>query len=84
MLSEIQRKTLEIEKKQAELNALQSQINPHFLFNTLDSIRMRSVLKNELETAEIIKYLTRTLRRLIYWGNDITTVEEEIGFVEDF
>lgn len=84
MLSEIQRKTLEVEKKQAELNALQSQINPHFLFNTLDSIRMRSVLKNELETAEIIKYLTRTLRRLIYWGNDITTVEEEIGFVEDF
>ncbi|WAM33244.1 sensor histidine kinase [Caldicellulosiruptor morganii] len=84
MLSEIQRKTLEIEKKQAEINALQSQINPHFLFNTLDSIRMRSVLKNEYETAEIIKYLTRTLRRLIYWGNDITTVEEEIGFVEDF
>lgn len=84
MLSEIQRKTLEVEKKQAEINALQSQINPHFLFNTLESIRMRSVLKNELETAEIIKYLTRTLRRLIYWGNDITTVEEEIAFVEEF
>ena len=84
MLSEIQKKTLEVEKKQAEINALQSQINPHFLFNTLDSIRMRSVLKNELETAEIIKYLTRTLRRLIYWGNDITTVQEEINFVEDF
>lgn len=54
MLSEIQRKTLEIEKKQAELNALQSQINPHFLFNTLDSIRMRSVLKTSLRQLRLL------------------------------
>ncbi|MEZ0536456.1 sensor histidine kinase [Caldicellulosiruptoraceae bacterium PP1] len=84
MLAKIQRQNLEIERKQAEINALQSQINPHFLFNTLESIRMRSIIKNEKETAEIIKYLTKTLRRLIYWGNDVITIEDELKFIDEF
>jgi len=84
MMAKIQRQNLEIERKQAEINALQAQINPHFLFNTLESIRMRCLIKNEKETAEIIKYLTRTLRRLIYWGEDTVTIEEEAKFIEEF
>lgn len=35
--------SLEISKKQAELNALQSQLNPHFIFNALESIRMHGI-----------------------------------------
>jgi len=82
--SNIQKKNLQIERKQAQVNALQSQINPHFLFNSLETIRMRSVLKNETETADIIKSLSKTFRKLIHWSSDLVSIEEEIGFIEDF
>lgn len=80
----LKQKNLEIAKKQAELNALQSQINPHFLFNTLETIRMRSLLKSEAETADIIKNLSKMLRRSLNWNDDLVTISEEISFTEDF
>lgn len=73
-----------LEKKQAELNALQSQMNPHFLYNTLESIRMRSVEKGEKETAEMIKRLTRSFQRLIRFRQEWVTVAEEVSFIKDF
>ncbi len=82
--ADIQKKNLELERKQAELNALQSQIKPHFLFNTLESIRMRSIIKNEFETASIIKYLSRTFRKMLIWGNDLISVKVELESIEDY
>ena len=82
--ADIQRKNLELERQQAQLNSLQSQINPHFLFNTLETIRMRSIVKGETETAEIIKYLSKTFRRALSWDNDMITVKEEVEFAENF
>ncbi len=82
--ADIQKKNLELERKQAELNALQSQINPHFLFNTLESIRIRSLMKNETETAEIVKSLSKTFRRMLVWGNDLITVRSEIEYIKDY
>ncbi|NYC70397.1 two-component system sensor histidine kinase YesM [Clostridium beijerinckii] len=58
-----EKQRLELAKKQAELKALQSQVNPHFMFNTLESIRMRSLIKGEDETAEIIENLSALLRK---------------------
>ncbi|OPJ56609.1 sensor histidine kinase [Clostridium oryzae] len=80
----LQKKNLEIEQRQAQINALQSQINPHFLFNVLESIRMRSVIKKETETAQIIKYVSKMFRRLLQWRNDMITVKEEMDYIEDF
>jgi two-component system, sensor histidine kinase YesM len=74
----IQKQELELEKKDAQLKALQSQINPHFLFNVLETIRMRSVLKDEIETAEIIKYLAQLLRTSISWEEDWVTIKKEL------
>ncbi|WP_195263377.1 histidine kinase [Clostridium sp. 1001275B_160808_H3] len=79
-----EKKILQLAKKQAELNALQSQINPHFMFNTLETIRMRSLIKKEDETAEIIEKLSMLLRRTINWGNDNITIEEEMMFVNNY
>jgi two-component system sensor histidine kinase YesM len=82
--ADIQKKNLELERKQAELNALQSQINPHFLFNTLESIRIRSLMKNETETADIVKSLSKTFRRMLVWGNDLITVRSEMEYIRDY
>lgn len=82
--ADIQKKNLELERKQAELNALQSQINPHYLFNTLESIRIKSLMKDEIETADIVKCLSNTFRRMLVWGNDMITVRTEIEFIKDY
>lgn len=79
-----EKKILQLATKQAELKALQSQINPHFMFNTLETIRMRSLIKKEYETAEIIEKLSVLLRRTINWGNDNITIEEEMKFVNNY
>ena len=82
--AELEQSQIKLEKKQAELNALQSQINPHFLFNTLESIRMKSLEKGENETAEIIKYLARSFRRIISYHQEMVTVADEIDNIKDF
>ncbi|WP_342417792.1 sensor histidine kinase [Paenibacillus sp. FSL R10-2782] len=81
---QVEKQALELSKKQAELKALQSQVNPHFMFNTLETIRMRSLIKNEIETSEIIKKLSLLLRKTINWGDDLISIREEIKFVESY
>ena len=74
----------ELSRKDAELKALQSQVNPHFMFNTLESIRMRSLLKEENETADVIEALSQILRKSLSWNNDYIYIEEEIIFVQQY
>jgi len=80
-VADIQKKSLEIEHRQAQLNALQSQINPHFLFNALETIRMRSLIKNEVETAKIIHNMAKIFRTSLTWSQDRITVDEEMAFI---
>lgn len=79
-----EKQALELSKKQAELKAIQSQVNPHFLFNTLETIRMRSLLKSENETADIIGELAILFRKSMDWRSDYITIEEEMSFVEKY
>ncbi|MCG8515976.1 MAG: sensor histidine kinase [Halanaerobiales bacterium] len=82
--AEIQQKNLEVEQKQARLNALGKQINPHFLFNALNTIRMKSLIKKESETADIINSLAQILRRVLNWEGDQITIRRELEFVQLF
>lgn len=79
-----EKQALELSKKQAELKAIQSQVNPHFLYNTLETIRMRSLIKHEEETADIIGELAILFRKSMSWGSDFVTIDEEISFVEKY
>lgn len=74
----------EKETNQAKLLALQSQVNPHFMFNALESIRLKAMVKGETETAQMIKYMARMFRNLIQWENNIITLKEEILFLDEF
>lgn len=80
-IAEIQKKSLELERSKAQLNALQSQINPHFLFNALETIRMRSLLKDENETAAMIHSMAKIFRSSLTWNKDMITVREELEFI---
>ncbi len=80
-IADIQKKDLELQRRKAQLNALQSQINPHFLFNALETIRMRSLMKNEVETAKIIHSMAKIFRTSLTWNRDRVTVKEEMEFI---
>ena len=83
-LADIQRKDLEIKRNKAQLHALQSQINPHFLFNALETIRMRSLMKKETETAKIIRNMAKIFRKSLAWERDWVTVREELELIRCF
>lgn len=75
---------MDIARQNAELLALHSQINPHFLFNALESIRMHSILKQEYETADMVEKLAIMERQNVDWGNDTVEIKREIEFVEAY
>ena len=75
---------MDIARQNAELLALYSQINPHFLFNALESIRMRSILKDEHETADMVEKLAIMERQNVDWSTDTNTVKRELDFVEAY
>lgn len=89
MLKNIQRlldeiKAQERELRAAELNTLISQINPHFLYNTLDTIYMLARINGEETTMRMIQALSKYLRLSLSKGSDIVTVEDELENVRSY
>ena len=72
------------EKKEAELRALTEQINPHFLYNTLDSIHWKAIRNHDSEVAEQIMALADIYRYLLNKGNEFIRVGDEIKFQERY
>lgn len=67
-----------------ELNALQAQINPHFLYNTLDSIIWMEERGNSQEAITMVSALARLFRISISKGRNIITVREELEHVRNY
>ena len=68
----------EMLKTQAQMNSLQSQINPHFLYNTLESIRSKALLRDEEEIATMIETLARLFRYNISQRNTESSILDEL------
>ena len=77
-----ERKSMAIARNRAELDALKRQINPHFMYNTLETIRMHSLVKKEKETADMMGQFAVLLRRVTHWENDFVEVREEAQSVQ--
>ena len=68
----------------SELKALQAQINPHFLYNTLDSIKWLAKLNHVPQISVIVTQLGKLLRSSINTDNDLITVEESIVNIQSY
>ncbi|WP_165452558.1 cache domain-containing sensor histidine kinase [Paenibacillus thalictri] len=71
-------------KKEAQFEALQAQINPHFLYNTLDTINWMAINQDAYEVSSIITALSKFFRLTLSEGKEIITVREEIEIVKQY
>ncbi|MEG0152137.1 MAG: histidine kinase [Cellulosilyticaceae bacterium] len=72
------------EKTELEINMLQAQINPHFLFNTLNSLRWISMMSGAHSVSEGILALSDLLRNTIIHKAEYITIEEELDNVNNY
>ncbi len=81
--AQINEKELMIQQQDMEFKMLASQINPHFLYNTLETIRMKAFTAGDKEVATAIKLLGKSMRYVLEnTGTSFTTLEEELNHVE--
>ena len=73
-----------IKQREAELNALESQINPHFLYNTLDSIRWLAVQRKNYDVSEQVEALADIFRHALNKGENLVTIRQELDFLDSY
>ncbi|CAI6078220.1 sensor histidine kinase [Cohnella sp. JJ-181] len=82
--SEIDRKGQELRTKEVELYALQTQINPHFLFNVLNMIRGKLLIVGERDTAKVVGLLAKSFRMMLRSGGQTVALSDELEFVDSY
>lgn len=75
---------LELRERESELRLLQNQMDPHFLYNTLDMIRWTARLEKAGKTSQLIEMLSRFFRSALNKGHYVTTVRQELEFVQSY
>lgn len=75
---------MEIRNRESELKLLQSQINPHFLYNTLDMIRWTARLENAMETSKLIEQLSKMFRISLNRGKPWISLKDELTYSRSY
>lgn len=75
---------VQIKQKEAELKALQAQINPHFLYNTLDTIYWMCRMEKAFDSSNLVQALSKLFRLSLNSGNEFTTVRNEIDHLNNY
>ncbi len=73
-----------LEQKNAEIRALQAQINPHFLYNTLDSINWMLIERDEQDISDVVISLGEILRYAIGGGSHVVPLRDEMHYIESY
>ena len=79
-----ERAELEKEYEACKLKALQAQINPHFLFNVLNSISALAIIEEAPKTQEVIFNLSNMLRYTLKKADKVVSIEEELKYIESY
>lgn len=77
-------KYITMRQKEAEIKALEAQINPHFLYNTLDTINWKAIEKDEYEISNMINALAKILRYAVQDSNKMVVVRDELEWVKEY
>lgn len=70
--------------KNAEIAALEAQLNPHFLYNTLDTLNWMAIEEGQYPISNVISALGKTLRYGIDYSNSIVTMEDELEWLKQY
>lgn len=76
--------TGKIKQQEYEMQALQAQINPHFLYNSLSLINGKAILSEQLEISRMSQLLSTFYRTTLNRGKNITTVKDELDNVRSY
>lgn len=79
-----QNNALELAQREIKLKMMASQINPHFLFNALESIRMNAHLKGDKEIANVVRMLGKMMRKNLEAGRESIPLKDEIEMVSSY
>jgi two-component system sensor histidine kinase YesM len=82
LISTVVRK--ELIAKETELKALHSQINAHFLYNVLETIKMMSELDGNYDTADALTSLGKLMRYSMSWKKDRVFLSEELDYIDNY
>lgn len=74
----------ELRRRESELELLQSQINPHFLYNTLDTLYWMAIGEEKENIAQLTQALSDIFRISLNSGKELITIREELKFIEDY
>lgn len=73
-----------VEQKNAELSALEAQIDPHFLYNTLDTINWKAIENEQYDISEMVGALADILRYTVNNAGGTTTIHQELGWLREY
>lgn len=83
-VEKIQKEKLKAYQKDIEFKMLSSQINPHFLYNTLETIRMKAICNDERELADLVKKLGKLMRRNLEVSGKEVSLKSELDLIESY
>ncbi len=83
-IHKINEEQLKRRQKESEFKMLASQINPHFLYNTLEMIRMKAIINNDHEVADIVKKLSKMMRSSLEVTDQPIPLQSEIDLVTTY
>lgn len=81
---QVQKERLHTRQKEVEFKMLADQINPHFIYNTLETIRMKAKMNRQPEIEELVKMLAKIMRRNIQAGPQMVTLGSELELIENY
>lgn len=76
--------TFQLRQKEAELKSLQAQINPHFLYNTMDMIYWMARMEKAFETSRLVEATSKLFRLSLNSGQEITSVRNEVEHIRNY
>ncbi|MEK4564697.1 sensor histidine kinase [Alkalihalobacillus sp. FSL R5-0424] len=79
-----QKNQIEVNQNEMKFKMLASQINPHFLFNTLESIRMKAHIEGEKEIADVVKQLGQIIRKSLDTQGKPVPLKDEMELVRTY